>query len=128
MIPTDPILSSVTAAAACSFLLDRVQKSHIIPWVTAHTKWINLAAKIVMSGASTLGISHAWQPAATGGGTLVITIPVASVIMIGAWHWFGQFALQHGFGQLLTVGTVTTVDVPVEVHQVDKPSTPPANG
>lgn len=125
MIPTDPVLSSFTAAAACSFILDRVQKSEIVPWITAHTKWINLAAKIVMSGAATLGISHAWNPAPTGGGVLMVTVPAFTVIVLGLWHWFSQFALQHGFGQLLTVGTLQKIDTPVEIHNVDKPEPKP---
>jgi hypothetical protein len=124
MTPTDPLLSSITAAAACSFLLDQAQKSKIVPWITAHTKWINLGVKIALSGASTLGISHAWTPAATGGGQFLVTVPATTVILMGLWHWFGQFALQHGFGQLLTVGTLTTVDVPVQVHEVEPKPTP----
>jgi len=102
MIPTDPILSSVTAAAACSMLLDRIQKSKLIPWVNAHSTSINLTAKLVMSGLATIGIAHAWTPAVTGGGTLVLTIPSLPVIGIGLWHWFGQFAIQHGFGQIIS--------------------------
>jgi hypothetical protein len=102
MIPTDPILSSVTAAAACSFLLDRIQKSEKLPWISAHTTTINTVAKLVMSGLSTIGIAHAWTPSVAGGGTLVLTIPALPVIAVGLWHWFGQFAIQHGFGQIIS--------------------------
>jgi len=107
MIPTDPVLSSLTAAAACSMALDFAQKnkSRYFTWISAHTTKINLAAKLIMSGAATIGIAHVWAPATGGGGTLTLTIPPLSVIAIACYHWFGQFAIQHGFGRIISPST-----------------------
>lgn len=114
---TDPITSSLTAAAACAFFLQLIQKTKYVPWITEHTKEINIGAKLLLSGLATLGISHAWNPSTGGGGVLMFTVPPLSVILIGLWHWFGQFAIQHGFGQVLNIGTLKAIDNPVQVNQ-----------
>lgn len=120
MTPTDPITAQVTAAAACAFIMQGLQKWKAIPWLTAHTTKLNVFLKVVLSFGATLGISRAWEPAASGGGTLVITVPAFSIVMLGLWHWFGQFALQHLSGQVLNIGTLKAVDKPVEVIEDGK--------
>jgi hypothetical protein len=97
------VLTQITAGAGCAYILQLLQKWEKLPWVTAHTTVINHAIRAVMSGAAVLGISSAWSPSTGGGHVLTITIPSAIVILHGAWTWFGQFALTHGFSQLLTI-------------------------
>jgi hypothetical protein len=121
MTPTDPILTTVTAGAGCAFIVQLLQKAKQVPWITEHTTAINIALKASLSFFATLGISHAWNPSAGGGGQLTFDIPSMSVLMIGLWHWFGQFAVMHGFGQLLGVGTVKSIDNPVQVNQTEAP-------
>jgi hypothetical protein len=120
MTPTDPITAQVTAAAACAFVLQGLQKWKALPWVTAHTATINLVAKAALSFGATLGISKAWTPAVSGGGVLMITIPPATVLVLGVWHWFGQFSMQHIIGQTLSIGTIKAVDNPVQVNEGGK--------
>lgn len=117
MTPTDPLLTTITAGAGCAFILQVLQKAKNIPWITEHTHGINIAMKAMLSFFSTLGISHAWSPAAAGGGVLTFDIPAASVLLIGIWHWFGQFAIMHGFGQLLGIGTLKAIDNPVQINE-----------
>jgi hypothetical protein len=120
MTPTDPLLATVTAGAGCAYLIQILQKAKSIPWVTDHTHGINIALRALLSLGATLGISHAWNPSTGGGGVLMVTFPPLTVIMIGLWHWFGQFAVMHGFGQVLSIGTLKEIDNPVQVNQVDK--------
>jgi hypothetical protein len=122
--PTDPILTTVTAAAGCAYFMQLLQKAKSLPWITAHTTGINVALRAVLSLAATVGIGHAWTPSAGGGGVFMVTVPPAMVILNGLWHWFGQFAVQHGFGQLLSVGTLKSVDTPVEINPQDHKAEP----
>lgn len=117
MNPTDPLLSSLTAAAACSFILKLMQRAKSVPWVTEHTEGINIGLRAGFSFLATLGISHAWNPATGGGGTLMFQIPPFTIVLIGLWHWFGQFAIQHGFGKILDIGTLKQIDSPVQINQ-----------
>lgn len=98
------VITQMTAGAGCAYLLQLLQKWAKIPWITEHTHAINIAARAVMSGAAALGISSVWSPVDGGGHTLTITIPSAMVILHGLWMWFGQYALQHGWGQVLSIG------------------------
>jgi hypothetical protein len=116
MTPTDPILTTVTAAAGCAYFMQLLQKAKSISWITAHTTGINVALRAALSFGSTIGISHAWTPANGGGGSFTLVFPPLAVIAIGLWHWFGQYAIQHGFGQLLSVGTLKSVDTPVQIN------------
>ena len=94
------VFTQVTAGAACAYVLRLLQQWKALPWVTSHTTGINTAIRLILSGAATLGISWQWAAADTGGHTLTIAIPSAMVVLHGAWQWFGQYALQHGWGQL----------------------------
>ncbi len=124
MTPTDPILTTVTAGAGCAYLMQLIQKAKQVPWITEHTHGINIALRAGLSFFATLGISHAWNPSTGGGGVLMFTIPPLTVFMVGLWHWFGQFAVMHGFGQILGIGTVKSIDNPVQINQ--QPPQPPA--
>jgi hypothetical protein len=116
MTPTDPILATVTAGAGCAYFMQLLQKAKSVPWITDHTQGINVALRAVLSLVATLGISHAWTPATGGGGAFTLVFPPLSVIAVGLWHWFGQFAVMHGFGQLLGIGTLKQIDTPVQIN------------
>ena len=98
---TSLLTSQIAAAAACSYILNLLQKSPKLPWVTAHTKGINAGIRIVLSGMATLGITYAWTPNLGGGHTLILTIPSAVVLVHAGWQWFSQFALTHLAGTAL---------------------------
>lgn len=98
---TTLLSSQITAAAACAYILNLIKQSDKIPWVTQNTQLINVAIRAVLAGGAALGISHVWAPATGGGGVLTITIPPLSVVVVGLWHWFGQYAFTHIAGNVL---------------------------
>ena len=102
MEPVNSLLTSqIAAAAACSYILNLLQKSPKLPWITAHSAGINTAIRIVLSGMATLGITYAWAPSMGGGHTLTFTIPSGAAVIAAGWHWFSQFALTHLAGTAL---------------------------
>lgn len=102
MEPINSLLTSqIAAAAACSYIINLLQKSPKLPWITAHTAGINTVVRIILSGMATLGISYAWAPAAGGGHTLTFTLPSLAAGVAAGWHWFSQFALTHLAGTAL---------------------------
>lgn len=111
------LFTQVTAGAASAYLMRLLQKWNRTPWITDHSHGIIVLVRVIMSAAVTLGISWTWSPAADNGHVLAIAIPSLAGIIHGAWNWFGQYALQHGWGQILNVGNVTSISTPVEVKQ-----------
>jgi hypothetical protein len=107
------LVSQLTAAAALEYVLRLVQKWRKLPWITQHTQWITVGARAAMSLAAIVGISFQWNGVAH---QLIISGLSATTIGIGLWHWFGQYALQHGWGQLLNVGTISAVNNPVTIE------------
>lgn len=108
------LFTQVTAGAAFAYLLKLVQQWKKIPWITEHTKELNAVIRAALAFAATVGIGYQWDGATHA---LTITGLSASAIFHGVWHWFGQYALQHGWGQVLNIGTLSKVEVPVEVEQ-----------
>lgn len=113
----DPNLmfSQVTAGAAFAYLLRLIQKWDKLPWVTQHTVRISVWFRIILSGLATVGISWQWNGPAH---QLVINGLALNTVALGLWHWFGQYALQHGWGQVFNIGTLQKVETPVEVMNV----------
>lgn len=93
--------SQLAAAAACTYILNGLQRIKRIPWITAHTTSINVIVRAGLAGVAALGISHVWNPSDGGGGVLMITIPPAAIIVHGLWHWFTQYAMTHVIGSAL---------------------------
>ena len=121
----DPNLffTHVTAGAACAYLLDLTKRSKKIPWVNDYSKQLNRLIRIALSGFATLGITWAWSSGSTAGShVLTIVIPPAVVIMHGSWIWFGQYALQHGWGQVLALDNTTQTGLRTPTGE------PPKNG
>jgi len=106
------LFSQITAGAAFAYLLRLVQKWEKIPWITQHTQGITVFVRLALSFVATLGISWQWNGAAH---SLTITGLSATTIFLGIWHWFGQYALQHGWGQLFSVGTLKSIETPVQM-------------
>jgi len=95
--------TQIGAAAVCAYAIQFLQRWSKIPWITEHTAGINTAARIVTSGIAALGVSWAWGDLSGGGHSLTIAIPSGATILYGLWHWFQQYAVQHGWGNLLSV-------------------------
>jgi hypothetical protein len=90
--PTIP--TSVGVAILSAYLLDFAKRTKAIPWVSYYTSKLNVAARIVLSGIGTLGVSWVWSPAGTGH-QLLINIPAWSVVIAGLWHWATSYGVQH---------------------------------
>jgi hypothetical protein len=107
--------SQLAAAAACTYIINALQRIKQLPWITAHTKTINVIVRAGLAGIAELGISHAWSPASEGGGVLMITIPPLMVLVHGLWHWFTQYAMTHVIGSALektpNVATPSSIEV-----------------
>lgn len=115
------LFSQITAGAALAYVLRLVQRWEKLPWITQHTQGITVLARLLLSFVATLGISWTWSAGDKAGHVLAIAIPSWTVLAHGLWHWFGQYALQHGWGQVLNIGTLQKIETPLEVKNVDKP-------
>lgn len=110
---TNMLATQLTAGAACAYLLQLLQKWSKTPWVTEHTDGINNAIRLGLALISSLGISWVWSGTENGGHTLTIAIPSTFAILQAAWHVFGQFALQHGWGKVLSLNGSNPKENPV---------------
>ena len=94
--------TQIGAAAVAAYAIQLAQKWSKLPWITEHTAGINIAARVITSGVAALGVSWAWGDLSGGGHSLTLTIPSGATILVGMWHWFQQYAVQHGWGNLLS--------------------------
>lgn len=99
------IFTQLTSGAACAYILQLLQQWKALPWITAHTKGINAFVRLLMSGVAALGISWTWADASANGHVLTIAIPSSVALLHAAWHWFGQYALQHGWWKIFQLET-----------------------
>jgi hypothetical protein len=90
------MFTHLTSAAICAYVLQLLQQWKALPWITAHTTWLNVALRALLSGASAVGIHSAWTGTSATGWQIVIGIPAASVLAHGLFEWVGQYSLQHG--------------------------------
>ena len=100
---TSIVLTHLYASAACAYLLELAKKSKYMPMINDYTKWLNRVARLGLSFVATVGITYAWSSGPNGGHILAISIPAGAVLMHTVWQWFGQYAMQHLFGQVLTL-------------------------
>lgn len=99
------MFTHLTSAAICAYILQLLQQWKQLPWVTAHTKWVNVAIRAILSGASAVGIHSAWTGSSVTGWQIVIGVPALSVLAHGIFQWAGQFAMQHGLLKIFQLET-----------------------
>ena len=89
--------------ALAAYLIKWAQNSDwkALSWITADTKRVNLLVQAVISFCVSLGIGFSWDPQAH---SLLITNLSVAAIFHGAIGWLSQFAVQHGFTNLITLG------------------------
>lgn len=90
------------AAAACAYLMQMLQKWSKTPWITEHTAGINVGVRTALALFSTIGITWAWASGEAGSHVISIAIPNGAVLLHSVWHVFVQYAIQHGWGNLLS--------------------------
>lgn len=102
---TSPSLEDQFAAgAALEFGLHALEKWSKTPWITEHTTKLTVAFRVVLAFFATIGLQ--WHYVSAGGGQLTITGLSVSVLAAGVWHFFRQYAVQHGFGHLIRNGNL----------------------
>ena len=112
------LTSQVAAAAACSYILNLLQRWRQVPWVTTHTAGINMTIRALLAGAATIGISWQWNSADH---SLLITGLGLTTIIHGMWHWFSQYAFTHLAGATLDSAQAKQTPIPVNGDPDKKP-------
>lgn len=97
------LYTHMTMAAAMAYLMVLLQKSQRVPWIREETARMNAIVRGALAAVVTLGISWTWAPSAAHGHVLTIAFPSGSDMLHGAFSWFGQYAVQHGWEKLLAV-------------------------
>lgn len=102
-MPDNILFSHLTSAAIFAYVLQLLQRWEKLPWVTAHTAWVNIGLRALFSFAANVGIGWVWNGhlAWNTGASVTITIPGLAIVAHGLYHLMGQFGLQHGFLKIL---------------------------
>lgn len=87
--------------ALAAYVIKFLQGSKYFPWISAEAHKITLAVQALLSLGTSLGISSSWDPAAH---SLLISGLSLATIFHGLIGWLSQFAIQHGFTNLITLG------------------------
>ena len=97
------VTTQFSAAALVVFGLQKLKSAKWFPWVQHEGQvWLKRGISVATALAIHTGISHVWEPDAAMSGyhKLILTIPPGSVIAVGIWHWFGQYAIQETLYQV----------------------------
>lgn len=98
----------VGLGALAAYFIKFLQGSKYFPWITAEAHKITLLVQAFLSLLATLGIGYTWSSATH---TLTITGLSFAVIFHGFLAWISQFAIQHGFTNLISLGQTNGVTV-----------------
>lgn len=98
--------TQLSAALACGYILWMLQKAKSIPFISQTTAKLNVILRLIASGASTIGISIAWQSDAH---QLVIGNLTAGVILHGLYHLGVQYASTHVSEKIMNIIPSTSV-------------------
>lgn len=110
------VTSQFAGAAAIGYLLNWLKESDRIPWISAHTKWLNRILVGVLSFITAIGVHYTFDPAA---GTLIIGGLHASTIGHGLLDWGTQWIMaQMSSDIVLTKRTAEAV----QTGDVNKPT------
>lgn len=87
--------------AIAAYLIKFAQSSKYFPWITEEGKKINLFVQAMLSLIASVGIGYTWDAT-----THALTITGLSIAVVGhgIFSWISQFAIQHGFTNLITIG------------------------
>ena len=91
----DSLYTQLTLSAIATWALERVKDSPYFPWISQHTKALNRVLAVLLSGLTSLGVTFTGTGDWQAGGTFIVTIPAASLILLGLWHWLQSFVLQQ---------------------------------
>jgi hypothetical protein len=104
LAPSSPTMpTSVIVAVLSAYVMHLLKAAKSLPKINFYTTKLNFGLRAAMSAIGTIGISLKWAAATAGGGTVVIAIPGAMVLLSGLWHWAGQFGVQHGFESVFQI-------------------------
>jgi hypothetical protein len=98
--------------ALAAYLIKFLQGSKYFPWISAEAKKITFVVQAMLSLLATIGIGYTWD---AQNHSLLITGLSLAAIFHGAIGWISQFAIQHGFTNLITIGQKLDASVPAVV-------------
>lgn len=98
-----PLETQLYAAAALEYGLRFMQKSGRFKWIDEHTGVITAGFRGLLAAVATVGIT--WKYSATSHQLVINGLSLAT-ISLGLWHWFGTYAMMHGFGGLIRGGNL----------------------
>ena len=91
------VTTQFTSAALVVYALQKLKSARWFPWLRAQGQlWLKRGISIGAALGIHTGITHIWNPGTEPGWhVLVITIPPATIVAVGLWHWLGQYAMQE---------------------------------
>src|SRR4051812_17523007 len=87
----DPVSTKLTTSAVIVYVLEVAKRSNLLPWITAHTKYMNRFASVVAACASAVGIHFTFDHIS---GTLMITGLSLATVLSALWAVLQQYCLQ----------------------------------
>lgn len=90
---TDQIIYGV----AGNWLIGKIKRSNLVPFINKHTYWLNRALTVLMALMSAVGIEHAYSFEATEG---VFTLTLTGLTFWGVVHHLKQFLVAYVFQQI----------------------------
>jgi len=90
-------------AAAMEYILYTLQKSKSFPSITENKTRIVATTRAILAFFAAVGLTYHFDVEQH---QFIVGNIRASVIFIGLYNWFGQYALQHGFGHLIRGGNL----------------------
>lgn len=93
------VVTQVTSAAVVVWGIQKLKAASWFPWLKNNGQvWAKRLLSVGTALLTHAGISHVWNPAPAGAtflGTITFTIPMASVMLVGLWHWLNQYVMQE---------------------------------
>ena len=88
------ISTQLGAAALLSIVMNWLKQSRLFPWITTESERLNRLVMIVGAGLAALGITVRCN---WGTHSCVVSGLDYHTVAIGAWVWFQQIAMTHGW-------------------------------
>jgi hypothetical protein len=111
------VLSHISSAAMLAYLMDFLQRTDRIPWITRDTTKLNTAIRIVLALFGNAGVHWAWGGTWVSGRTLMISIPALAAILHWASASIGQYFMQHMGERIMDIGRTWKI-TPALIRQI----------
>ena len=113
-------VTQLTSSGITVFLMQKLKNAKWFPLLQHGSATMSRIFSAIAAAAVAVGINYTWNPQTRG---LLITIPTVSALLLGAWHWVNQFALNEMVYQT-TVNKVSITTQPVGEPTIPAKVTP----